>query len=190
MQPKKCVAAIITERIEQKIFLIRDKKVMLDSDLAELYKVETKQLKRAVRRHLSRFPDDFMFTLSSREFRLLRCQNGTLKKGAHSKYLPYVFTEQGVAMLSSILNSERAIEVNIQIMRTFTKLRELMIAHKDLNDRINALEGKYDRQFKVVFDTIRKFLMPPPATKKLPIGFHVRYNEEGSKQRVNERRHR
>ena len=122
--------------IERRIFFVRGKKIMLDRDLAALYNVETKQLKRAVKRNLSRFPSDFMFELAQEEFDLLRCHFGTLKQGAHAKYLPYAFTEHGILMLSSVLNSDRAIEVNIQIMRTFTKLRELMLVHKDLQVKI------------------------------------------------------
>jgi hypothetical protein len=147
---------------------------MLDRDLAKLYGVETKQLKRAVNRHRSRFPNDFMFELSVPESRLLRCHFGTLKKGSHSKYLPYAFTEHGILMLSSVLNSERSIAINIHIMRVFTKLRELMLRHRDLEQRIDELERKYDRKFKNVFEAIRQLLAPPaPKRPKLPIGFHV-----------------
>ena len=162
---------IPAERIEQKIYFIRSQKVMFDSDLAELYGVETKQLKRQVRRNIRRFPDDFMFEMTRDEYReYLRCQNGTLKKGQHSKYLPYAFTENGVAMLSTVLNSERAIDVNIQIMRTFTKLRTMLATHADLKRKIESMEQKYDKQFKVVFNVIKKLLEEPPKdTKK--IGF-------------------
>lgn len=159
------------EIIETKIILIRGKKVMLDKDLAQLYGVETKALKRAVRRNVDRFPDDFMFQLSTEEYNeLLRYQFGTLKRGQHSKYLPYAFTENGVAMLSSVLNSHRAVQVNIQIMRTFTKLREMLMTHKDLKKKIEAMEKKYDYQFKIVFDAIKELLEPPIKTKK-KIGF-------------------
>ena len=126
---------MITEKIEQRILLIRGKKVMLDRDLAKLYGVETKQLKRAVKRNASRFPNDFMFILSRQEYCSLRCHFGTLEKGTHSKYLPYAFTEHGILMLSSVLNSERAIVINIHIMRVFTRLRELMLQHRDLERR-------------------------------------------------------
>jgi len=160
--------------IETKIFFIRNKKVMLDRDLAVLYGVETKLLKRAVNRNIERFPDDFMFRLSKDEYNeLLRCQFGTLKRGQHSKYLPYAFTENGVAMLSSVLNSKRAIQVNIQIMRTFTKIREMLVAHKYLKQKIEEMEKKYDYQFKVVFDTIKKLLEPPKKSEK-KIGFQVK----------------
>ncbi len=178
MKEKQRSVTILGTRIEQKIFFIRGKKIMIDKDLAELYEVPTKRLNEQVKRNLQRFPDDFMFQLSRRELNEVVANCDHLKGIKFSHTLPYAFTEHGILMISSVLNSNKAIAVNIQIMRTFTKLRELMIAHKDLNDRINALEGKYDRQFKVVFDTIRKLLMPPPAAKKLPIEFHVRSTEE------------
>ena len=158
------------EIIERKIYLLRGHKVLLDSDLAELYGVEVKQLKRQVRRNIKRFPEDFMFQLQKEEYEFLRSHFGTLKRGEHAKYFPYAFTEQGVAMLSSVLNSDRAIEVNIQIMRAFVKLREMLSTHKDLARKLADMEKKYDSQFKVVFDAIRQ-LMTPPETKKKPIGF-------------------
>jgi hypothetical protein len=160
------------ELIEKKIYLIRGHKVMLDNDLAELYKVETRTLIQAVKRNINRFPTDFMFQLNIQEDIALRSQIVTLKKGRgqHRKYLPYVFTEQGVAMLSSVLNSEIAIEVNIHIMRAFVKLREMIASHKDLSKRLDDLEKKYDAQFKVVFDAIRQ-LMTPPEPNKRKIGF-------------------
>ena len=163
---------VLVEMIERKIYLIRGHKVMLDGDLAELYGVETKVLLQAVRRNLNRFPGDFMFQLNYQEVAALRSQIVTLKKGRgqHRKYSPYVFTEQGVAMLSSVLNSERAIEVNIHIMRAFVKLREMIASHKDLAKRLDDLEKKYDIQFKVVFDAIRE-LMRPPEKPKRKIGF-------------------
>ena len=157
--------------IEKKILFLRGKKVILDSDLALLYGVETKQLKRAVKRNLLRFPDDFMMILTRKEYGLLRRHFGTLEKGRHTKYLPYAFTEQGVAMISSVLNSERAILVNIQIMRVFTKLREMLMTHRELKEKIEEMEKKYDYQFKVVFDAIKR-LIDPPVKKKAPIGFH------------------
>ena len=144
---------------------------MLDSDLAALYNVETKQLKRAVNRNIERFPDDFMFKLTKGEYLVLRRHFGTLKRGEHTKYLPYAFTEQGVAMLSSVLNSKRAILVNIQIVRAFTKLRKMLLTHAELKRKIEAMERKYDRQFKVVFDAIRKLLTPLEKPKRR-IGFH------------------
>ena len=162
-------ALIPAEVIERKIYLIRGHKVMLDGDLAELYGVATKRLNEQVRRNLRRFPSDFMFQLSSKEAESLRSQIATSKRGGR-RYLPYAFTEQGVAMLSSVLNSDRAIEVNIQIMRAFVKLREMIASNKDLAKRLDELESKYDKQFKVVFDAIRE-LMTPPEPKRRRIGF-------------------
>ena len=160
------------EIINSKIFIIRDIKVMLDRDLAALYGVETKMLKRAVKRNIERFPEDFMFKLIEKEFDNLRCQFGTSSWGGQ-RYLPYAFTENGVAMLSSVLNSERAITVNIQIMRTFTKLREMLATHKELKQKIEEMEEKYDAQFKIVFDAIRQIMASPEAKEK-KIGFRVR----------------
>ncbi|OQZ01973.1 MAG: DNA-binding protein [Candidatus Brocadia sp. UTAMX2] len=158
--------------IAQKILLIRGHRVMLDNDLAELYEVPTKRLNEQVRRNIKRFPPDFMFQLTPEEFDSLRSQNATLKtgRGQHRKYLPYAFTEQGVAMLSGVLNSERAIDVNVAIMRAFVKLREFALTHKELSRKLNDLEKKYDAQFRVVFDAIRQ-LMTPPEPKKRKIGF-------------------
>ena len=156
-------------RIEDKILLIRDQKVMLDRDLAELYGVETKVLLQAVKRNMERFPQDFMFQITKEEFEILRSQFVTSSWGGR-RYLPYAFTEQGVAMLSSVLKSKRAIMVNIQIMRTFTKLRRILASHEDLRRKIEAMENKYDTQFKVVFDAI-KSLMTPPTREQKKIGF-------------------
>jgi hypothetical protein len=162
------------ELIERKIYLIRGHNVMLDSDLAELYAVPTKRLNEQVRRNVRRFPADFMFQLTAEETGFLRSQFATSKRGGR-RYLPYAFTEQGVAMLSSVLNSERAIEVNIHIMRAFVRLREMITSHKDLAKRLDDLEKKYDAQFRVVFDAIRG-LMKPPEKPKRKIGFK---REEG-----------
>jgi len=160
-----------TEVIERKILLIRGHKVMLDSDLAELYEVATKVLVQAVKRNVKRFPSDFMFQLNNQEVAGLRSQFVTSKIGRGGRrYPPYAFTEQGVAMLSTVLNSERAIEVNIHIMRAFVKLREMIASNKELARKLDALEKKYDAQFKVVFDAIRQ-LMTPPEIKKKKIGF-------------------
>lgn len=159
------------EIIEQKIYVIRGEKVMIDFDLAVLYSVQTKQLKRAVSRNIDRFPIDFMFELTKDEYEALRRHFGTLKRGRHSKYLPYAFTEQGVSMLSSVLNSKRAIQVNIAIMRTFTKLRQLIGNHKDLKRKVEEMEKKYDKQFHVVFAALKR-LLEEPEKKKKPIGFH------------------
>jgi len=145
---------------------------MLDYDLAELYGVETKILNQAVKRNMKRFPGDFMFQISFQEVRGLRSQSVTLKRGQHIKYRPYAFTEHGILMLSSVLNSERAVQVNIEIMRAFVKLREMLASHKDLALKLAEMEKKYDSQFKVVFDAIRE-LMTPPEPKPRRIGFRA-----------------
>jgi hypothetical protein len=160
--------------IESRILLMRGKKVMLDRDLAVLYVVETRVLNQAVRRNINRFPEDFMFQLTKEEMANWKSQIViTNKEKIGLRRRPYAFTENGVAMLSSVLNSERAITVNIQIMRTFTKLREMLATHKDLREKIEEMERKYDHQFKVVFDTIKQ-LIAPPETKKRKIGFDTR----------------
>jgi hypothetical protein len=160
------------EIIERRIYLIREHKVMLDSDLAELYQVETFNLNKAVKRNLDRFPQDFMFQLTKEEAEVLRFQIGMSKPSGRGgrRYLPYAFTEQGVAMLSSVLNSSRAVQVNIAIMRTFARLRHLLATHRDLAAKLEAMEAKYDRQFKVVFDVLRQLTALPPR-KKGPMGF-------------------
>jgi hypothetical protein len=159
------------ERIESCIFFLRGQKVMLDADLADLYGVETKALKRAVKRNLDRFPADFMFELSSEEFDNLRYHFGTSRWGGR-RYPPFAFTEQGVAMLSSVLRSKRAIRVNVEIMRTFVKLRRLLVSNEELARKLEALEKKYDTQFKVVFDAIRELMKrPPPDPDRPRIGF-------------------
>ena len=167
---------ISIERTEQAIFLIRGQKVLLDHDLAELYGVETKVLKQAVRRNIKRFPDDFMFELTKEENQSLRSQNVTLKRGRHSKYSPFAFTEQGVAMLSSVLNSERAIEVNISIMRAFVQLRKMIVSHDKLAGKLAELEQHlegHDEQIQAIFEAIRQ-LMAPPAKPRKKIGFVVK----------------
>jgi hypothetical protein len=161
----------LTSRIQT----IRGHKVLLDTDLADLYRVRTSALLQAVKRNRERFAADFMFALTQQELRALRSQFVTLKndqagRGRHRKYLPYAFTEQGVAMLSSVLRSARAAQVNIEIMRAFVRLRALIQHNQELAQRLDALEAKYDRQFKVVFDAIRE-LMTPPAAPKRSIGF-------------------
>jgi hypothetical protein len=173
-------------QVERRIYLIRREKVMLDYDLAELYGVPTRILNQAVKRNRDRFPKDFMFQLSTAEATALRSQivildapNGpaqpvTGQRGKHSKYLPYAFyafTEQGVAMLSSVLRSKRAVQVNIAIMRTFVRLCEMLLSNAELRRKLEALEKKYDAQFRVVFDAIRE-LMTPPEPPKRQIGFH------------------
>ena len=162
---------IALEIIEKKIFLIRGHRVMLDSDLAELYEVSTGNFNKAVSRNLDSFPSDFMFQLTESEYKSLRFQIGILKRGGHSKYLPYVFMEQGVSMLSSVLKSKRARQVNIQIMRAFVKLRELLNTHKELARKLEVLEKKYDSQFRSVFDAIRALMEPSGAEPKRIEGF-------------------
>ena len=162
---------IPTERIEKAILLIRGQKIILDKDLAALYGVSTKNLNKAVSRNLDRFPDDFMFQLDLQEVINLKFQFGTSSWGGTRKP-PRAFTEQGVAMLSSVLNSKRAVQVNIEIMRAFVKLRELIASNKDLAKRLDELEKKYDSQFKVVFDAIRELMTPiEPPPKPRRIGF-------------------
>ncbi len=187
---------IPVRRIESKILLLRGEKVMLDRDLAELYGVETKVLNQAVQRNIERFPEDFMFRLSAEESRLilrsqvvtssdqksekrpqsepnLRSQVVTSSSGyGGRRYLPYAFTEQGVAMLSSVLTSPRAIQVNLAIMRTFVQLRQMLSSHADLSRKLAALEGKYDKKFRVIFDVIRE-LMREKKKPKREIGFHT-----------------
>ncbi len=172
MSQEKNVSNLSEGDIQSRIYFLRGRKVMLDSDLAELYKVPAKQLNRQVKRNIERFPEDFMFQLTPNEEDRLRCQFGTSNAGRGGRrYLPYMFTEQGVAMLSSILRSKKAIQVNIQIMRVFTKLRQMLEAHKDLREKIEAMEKKYDHQFKMVFDALRELLEPPRKPKR-KIGFH------------------
>ena len=163
--------SISVEIIERKIYLIRSQKVMIDVDLAELYGVETRILVRAVKRNLERFPQDFMFQLGNQEVGMLRSQFGISNTGRGGRrYFPYVFTEFGVAMLSSVLRSKRAIRVNIEIMRAFGRLRHILATHKDLAQKLAELENKYDSQFKVVFDAIRQLMKPDPRHSKR-IGF-------------------
>ena len=158
------------DKIAEKIFFIRGIKVMLDKDLADLYGVKNKVLKQAVRRNIDRFPFDFMFELSKKEYQSLRSQNVTLKRGQHSKYLPFVFTEQGVAMLSSVLKGEKAVQVNIQIMRAFIMMRKMSISNDQLNQKIIAMERKYDKQFQIVFEAIKQ-LLAESDTPKRRIGY-------------------
>jgi len=165
---------IPSERIVSKIYLIRGKKVMLDRDLAGLYNVKTMVLNQAVKRNLNRFPDDFMFQLSKDESKeILRSQIVILPNSQHFRYYPRVFTEQGVAMLSSVLNSERAIMVNIEIIRAFTKIRELLASNQNLRLKIEDMERRYDNNFKVIFDTLRKMAIEEEKPKKI-MGFCVK----------------
>ncbi len=201
--PRNSAALFVPEKIAPLVHVLRHEKVLLDSDLAELYGVPTKVLNQSVQRNLNRFPDDFMFQLTENEMEILRSQivtsrsaedtlrsqsatlnadqkslrsqTVTLKRGQHRKYLPYAFTEQGVAMLSSVLRSPRAVEVNIAIMRTFVQLRRLMDSNALLAEKIQSLEAKYsehDQQFQLVFDAIRQ-LIATDATPKREMGFHA-----------------
>jgi hypothetical protein len=174
MAKKRPTAVIPHERIERAILLIRDQNVMLDADLATLYGVETKRLVEAVKRNIERFPDDFMFQLTKDEFGILRSQIATSSEWGGRRYPPYAFTEHGILMLSSVLRSRRAVDVNIEIMRTFVRLREMLSSHKDLARRLDNLEKKYDAQFKVVFDAIRQLMAPPAPKPSRRIGFHAR----------------
>jgi phage regulator Rha-like protein len=154
---------ILVENIVSKIYFFRGAKVMLDSDLADLYGVEIKRLNEQVKRNIIRFPDDFMFQLSKEEYESLRSHFATLEKGRgnYRKYLPYVFTEHGILMLSNVLNSDRAINVSIQIIRTFSKLRQMLSSHEELKKKIESMEKKYDSQFRMVFAvTCMEALMP------------------------------
>ena len=160
------------EVIERRILLVRGRKAMLDSHLADLYEVPTFRLNEAVKRNRRRFPEDFMFQLTGEEAEFLTSQIAISKPSRGGRRtLPYVFTEQGVAMLATVLNSERAIAVNIAIMRTFVRLRQILATHKQLAERLAALEKKYDQHFKVVFDILKQLMEPPPDSPKRPLGF-------------------
>jgi len=166
----KAQSVIPIERIASRIYLIRGEKVMLDSDLAELYGVTTKRLNEQLNRNIERFPEDFAFRLTRQEFEALRSQIATLKtasRGQHRKYLPYVFTEQGVAMLSSVLRSKSAVQVNVAIMRTFVKIRQILASNRDLARKVQ----EHDRQIAVLFETLEKLLSPPDPPKKHGIGY-------------------
>jgi hypothetical protein len=164
-------AALKPENVAQLIFFVRGEKVMLDADLAKLYGVTTKRLNEQLRRNRNRFPEDFAFQLTDDEVDALRSQIATSSSHGGRRYLPYAFTEQGVAMLSSVLRSARAVEVNIAIMRTFVQLRRLMDTNRDLARKIGALEKKYDEQFAAVFEAIKELIAPSSPPKK-QIGFH------------------
>jgi phage regulator Rha-like protein len=156
------------ERIAQKMYLIRDKKVMFDKDLAELYEVETFNLNKAVKKNKERFPEDFMFQINENENKSLRFQFGILKRGQHSKYLPYVFTERGVAMLSSVLSSKRAAMINISIMRAFLKMREYLVSHKQIIEKLK----KHDENFVIIFNVLKQLTDTPKKEEpKKKIGF-------------------
>jgi hypothetical protein len=186
---------IPAERIERSILFIRGQKVMLDSDLADLYGVATKAFNQAVKRNTKRFPQEFMFRLTAEEAAALRSQIVTLKagRGRHRKYLPYAFTEQGVAMLSGVLNSDGAVEVNIAIMRAFVRLRGILATNKDLADKLAEHEKRLDAQdekTEVVFEAIRQLMTPPPTPKKRRIGFAAAADESPTAQFTGRRRGR
>ena len=165
---------ISVEVVAAKILVVRGRKVMLDRDLAEMYGVETFNLNKAVKRNLERFPDDFMFRLTKEEFKNLIFQSGISSWGGR-RYLPYVFTEQGVAMLSTVLNSDRAIQVNIAIMRAFVKLRQFLSAHKELAEKLEELERKYqlhETDIQAIFEAIKKLIEPPDEPPKPRFGLN------------------
>jgi hypothetical protein len=167
-------AFLPAELIERRIFLVRGHKVMLDSDLADLYQVLTKRLNEQVRRNAGRFPDDFMFKLTLEEVTNLMSQFATSSLGHGGRRKPaFAFTEHGVAMLSSVLRSQRAVQVNIAIMRAFTRLREMLAGHADLVRKLDDLEQKYDNQFRIVFDAIRQLIEPGTEVPKKKIGFQA-----------------
>lgn len=179
MATSKNSSLIPVQNVGQLIRLVRGQKVIIDEDIAKLYGIETRDLNRAVRRHLDRFPDDFMIELTLEEYKSLISQNGTSKgdtttRGGRRKP-PFVFTEQGVAMLSSVLNSPRAIEVNIAIMRAFVRLREILASNRSIARKLESIEKKvarHDKQFDAIFDTIGKLMEPDPKSKKKPVGFN------------------
>lgn len=161
------------ERIERAIYLIRGQKVILDSDLAKLYGTSTKRFNEQVRRNADRFPDDFMFQLSDEEWESLRSHIATSKKGRGGRrYAPFAFTEHGAVMAANVLNSPRAVQSSIEVVRAFVRLREMLASHKGLARKLDALEKKYDHHFKVVFDAIRQLMIPPTQTERR-MGFHA-----------------
>ena len=173
MPSTKLDSLLVGEVIQSGIVLARGLRVMLSHDLAALYGVETKVLVQTIKRNVERFPMDFMFQLTDQEVRILKSQFVTSSWGGARRANPYAFTEQGVAMLSGVLRSERAIAVNIEIMRTFVKLRSMLEGNKELAKKLGALEQKYDEQFKIVFEAIRQLMTPTSPKKKRPIGFVV-----------------
>jgi hypothetical protein len=175
------IAIILSETIENCIIILRGQKVILSFHLADMYGVEPRALIQAVQRNHGRFPSDFMFQLSVEEWGSLRSRFVTLEtgRGKYPKYLPYAFTEQGVAMLSSVLNSPRAVQVNIEIMRAFVRLRGMVISNADLARKIDELENKYNEQLGVVFEAIRRLMEPPKSGSKPPLGFTVEPGPDG-----------
>jgi hypothetical protein len=180
------MAVIPVERIERAILLIRGEKVMLDIDLAAIYEVTTKALNQAVKRNASRFPSDFMFQLTETEKSEVVTNCDHLARLKFSPYLPYAFTEHGALMLANVLNSERAAQTSVQVVRAFVRLRQMLASSAELARKLAALENKYDRQFKVVFDAIRQ-LMSPPEPKRREIGFHVKYDDDKPKAKFRRR---
>jgi phage regulator Rha-like protein len=178
------MAVIPVERIERAILSLRGEKVMLDSDLAELYGVETRVLNQAVKRNASRFPEDFVFQLNADEVVKLNRSQIVIGSQKHRdpRFPPYVFTEHGALMLANVLNSERAAQTSVQVVRAFVRLRQMLASNAELARKLAALENKYDAQFKVVFDAIRQ-LMSPPAKPKREIGFHVKYDDDKPKSK-------
>ena len=171
--PKHLAPTVPSEIIEQKIYLIRGHKVMLSHDLAVLYQVETRALVQAVKRNIERFPEDFMFQLNESEFGNLKSQIVTSSWGGARRSRPYAFTEQGVAMLSAVLKSDRAVQVSIAIVRVFVKLRQLLASHADLLRRLDEMEKKYDERFRAVFEAIRELMKPEPVPPSRRIGFRT-----------------
>jgi len=178
---EKPTALIPAERIERAILLIRGEKVMLDSDLAVLYGVTTGNFNKAVARNRERFPADFMFQLTRDEAESLRFHFGISNKRGGRRYQPYAFTEQGIAMLSSVLHSQRAIDVNIQIIRAFVRLRQLLASHTELARKLDDLEKKYDKQFAIVFEAIRKLMAPPRPSQLKEMGYHTLISKSDGK---------
>lgn len=176
MTEQKAKSLIPAGRVEQAILRLRGHSVMLDHDLARLYGVPTKALNQAVKRNLARFPDDFMFTLTPSETKELNRSQAVTGSQKHRdpRYPPHAFTEHGVAMLASVLNSDQAVAVNIEIVRTFVRLREMLGSHAELARRLDQLEKKYDERFRAVFDAIRQLMTPPTAAERKRIGFHVK----------------
>jgi hypothetical protein len=177
-------AVILAERVLRSILLIREHRVILDVELATMYGVSTKALNQAVRRNAGRFPDDFMFQLIPSEKSEVVTNCDHLRRLKFSPTCPYAFTEQGVAMLSSVLRSERAVQVNVQIMRTFVRLRQMLATHADLVRKLAELEKKYDKQFAIVFDAIRQLMTEPQTPRKPPIGYHTEEREAKPRART------
>ena len=181
MKPKQSSLEIAP--VEEWIRVIRGQRVILDVDLARVYGVPTRQLNQAIKRNLDRFPDDFAFQLEPQEVAALRSQIVISNEGRGGRrYLPYAFTEHGALMLANVLNSERAAQTSVQVVRAFVRLRQMLTSNAELARKLAALENKYDAQFKVVFDAIRQ-LMSPPAKPKREIGFHVKYDDDRPKSK-------